>query len=363
MLGLFAEPTHKGPAMKLVRLLMAPAALALLIVVATVAQVTSPAGTRITDAAVKFVDSLTAEQKAKAMFPVDSPERLHWAFVPLQDAKKQPTRKGLRLEEMTAPQREAALALLQAGTSERGYQQATTIMSLENILRELEKGGANVRNPGWYFVSIFGTPAKTGKWGWRIEGHHLSLNYLIEEGKVASVTPAFFGANPATVRDGPRQGMRAVPEVDDLARELFLSLDDAQKREAEQPAEKLPKKLLPEVDAHEAAKVGAAQGLPAAKMSEKQRATLDKLIHAYIDRLPGDVAQSELGRIQQAGADKIYFAFAGGTETGQQHTYRLQGPTFVAEFLNIQEDSAKNPANHIHSAWRHLPKDFGLAAQ
>jgi hypothetical protein len=349
--------------MKLIRLLMAPAALGLLIVVATVAQVTSPASTRMTDAAGKFLDALTPEQKAKASFPVDSPERLHWAFVPLQDAQKRPTRKGLRFEEMTAPQREAALALLQAGTSERGYQQATTIMSLESILRELEKGGTNVRNPGWYFVSIFGTPAKTGKWGWRIEGHHLSLNYLIEDGKIAAATPAFFGANPATVRDGPRQGLRAVPEVDDLARDLYLSLDDAQKRQAEQPADKLPKKLLPEVDAHEAAKVGAPQGLPAEKMSEKQRATLDKLIHSYIDRLPGDVAQSEMDRIQQGGIGKVHFAFAGGTEQGKQHTYRLQGPTFVAEFLNIQEDSAKNPANHIHSAWRHLPRDFGLAAQ
>ena len=349
--------------MKLVRLLMAPAALGLLIVVATVAQITSPAGTRMTDAAANFRDGLTAEQKAKAVFPFDSPERLRWAFVPLQDAQKRPTRKGLRFEEMTAPQREAALALLQAGTSERGYQQATTIMSLESILRELEKGGGNVRNPGWYFVTLFGTPAKTGKWGWRIEGHHLSLNYVIADALVAAATPAFFGANPATVRDGARQGLRAIPDVDDLARDLFRSLDDTQRQLAEQPAEKLPRKLFPEVDAHEAAKVGEPQGLSAAKMNEKQRATLDKLIHAYIDRLPGDVARSELDRIQQAGPDKIYFAFAGGTDQGQPHTYRLQGPTFVAEFLNIQEDSAKNPANHIHSAWRHLPKDFGLGTE
>src|SRR5437588_9177003 len=118
-------------------------------------------------------------------------------------------------------------------------------MSLENVLRELEKGGRNVRDPGWYFVTFFGTPAQTGKWGWRIEGHHLSLNYLIEDGKVAAATPAFFGANPATVRDGARQGLRAVPEVDDLARELFLSLDAEQRKSAEQPADKLPKKLLP----------------------------------------------------------------------------------------------------------------------
>src|SRR5262249_46660873 len=157
-----------------------------------------------------------------------------------QDADKRPTRKGLRFEEMTAPQREAALALLQAGTSERGYQQATTIMSLESILRELESGGRIVRNPEWYFVTVFGTPAKTGKWGWRIEGHHLSLNYEIEDGAVAAATPAFFGANPAIVRGGPKQELRAIPDVDDLACEIFKSLDDSQRQLALQPAEKLP---------------------------------------------------------------------------------------------------------------------------
>jgi Protein of unknown function (DUF3500) len=348
--------------MRLVRLLIAPAALVALAGVAYVAQVATPAGTNMVAAAAKYLDALTPEQKAKGAYPFDSPERLKWAFVPLQDAEKRPTRKGLRLEEMTAPQREAALSLLRAGTSDRGYQQATTIMSLEAILRELEKDGRNVRNPGWYFVTVFGTPAATGKWGWRIEGHHLSVNYEIEDGKVAAATPCFFGANPATVMAGPRQGLRAIPDVDDLARQLFTSLDDGQRQQAQQPAAKYPRKQFPEVVANDAAKVGSPQGVPAGKMTEPQRGLLVKLIRAYIGRLPADVAQAELGRIEQAGMDKVCFGFAGGTEPGQQHTYRLQGPTFVAEFLNVQEDSAKNPANHIHSVWRHLPKDFGLPA-
>jgi hypothetical protein len=345
------------------RILVGSLALGLMAAVATVAQVTNPTGTRMVDAAKKFLDGLTAEQKAKAAFAYDSPERLHWAFVPLQDAQKQPLRKGLRLDEMTAPQREAAMALVQAGTSEHGYKQATTIMSLESILRELEKGGRIVRDPGWYFVSVFGTPGSSGKWGWRIEGHHLSLNYVVDGGKVGAATPAFFGANPAKVLAGPRDGLRAIPDVDDLARELYRSLDDAQRKIAEQAAAKFPKKQFPEIDAHEAAKVGEPEGVSAAKLNEKQRATLEKLIHAYTDRLPGDVAKAEMDRIQQAGMDKVCFAFAGGTEMGEPHTYRLQGPSFVAEFVNVQEDSAKNPANHIHSAWRHLPKDFGLGAE
>ena len=235
-------------------------------------------------------------------------------------------------------------------------------MSLEDILRDLEKGGRNVRDPGWYFVTIFGAPDRTAKWGWRIEGHHLSINYLIENGEVAAATPAFFGANPATVRDGPRKGLRAIPDVDDLAKELYKSLDDKQRQQARQPAEKFPSHQFPEVSATPTAKVSEREGVPASAMTESQRATLDKLVHAYLSRLPGDVSAAEFDRIQKAGIDKVNFAFAGGTETGEPHTYHVQGPTFVAEFLNVQEDSANNPANHIHSVWRHLPKDFGLTA-
>jgi hypothetical protein len=348
--------------MKSLRILLAPAAFVAVAAVATWGQVNNATGSRMTDAARHFLDGLTADQRSKAVFAVDSSERLKWNFVPLQDAQRRPTRKGLRFQEMTAPQREAALGLLRAGTSEKGYTQATTIMSLEDILRDLEKGGRNVRDPGWYFLTVFGTPDRAGKWGWRIEGHHLSINYLLDKGEVVAATPAFFGANPATVRDGPKKGLRPIPDVDDLAKELYKSLDEKQRQQARQPAAKLPNHQFPEVSATPGAKVGEREGVPAIAMTDGQRGTLDKLLHAYLDRLPADVGRVELDRISMAGIDKVYFAFAGGTEAGEPHTYRVHGPTFVAEFLEVQEDSAKNPANHIHSVWRHLPKDFGLTA-
>src|SRR5262249_23936831 len=144
-------------------------------------------------------------------------------------------RKGLRLEEMNADQKEAVLELLMTGTSESGFKSAVTIMSLETILHDLEKKGTMVRNPDWYFVTIFGKPAKSGKWGWRIEGHHLSLNFTVVDGQVASATPCFFGANPAEVKAGEKKGQRTIPEVDDLARELFTSLNDEQRKAALQP--------------------------------------------------------------------------------------------------------------------------------
>src|SRR5437867_3823750 len=139
-------------------------------------------------------------------------------------------------------------------------------MSLESILNELEKGGAIVRNPEWYFFTIFGTPTKTGKWGWRVEGHHLSLNFAVDGGKVVATTPAVFGANPATVMQGPRQGTRTLPEADDLAKELFKSLDEAQKKIAYQ------EKQFPEIQGKTPApQVGAPVGLAAAKMTPPQR--------------------------------------------------------------------------------------------
>jgi hypothetical protein len=228
-------------------------------------------------------------------------------------------------------------------------------MSLESILRGLEKGGRLVRNPEWYFFTIFGTPSKTGKWGWRVEGHHLSLNFTIDGGKVLAATPAFFGANPATVMQGPRKGTRTLPEADDLAKKLFETLDEDQKKIAYQ------KERFPEIDArNRSPKLGEAKGLPAARMTEKQRGLLLRLLQAYASRMPDDVAEAEMSEVHKAGLEQIYFAYNGGLESGKPHTYRVQGPTFVIEFLNVQEDSAKNPANHIHSVWRNTKGDFGL---
>jgi hypothetical protein len=343
--------------MKSGRLMIAPVLVALLAGVAYMAQQTEPSGARMARAAEKLLDSLTAEQRARTAFAFQDAERLNWHFVPLQDRAGKPTRKGLPLEAMTAEQKAAALALLKAGTSPSGNEKATTIMSLENILRALEKGGTLVRDPGWYFFAIFGQPGPTGRWGWRVEGHHLSLNFVIDAGRVVAATPAFFGANPATVKAGPRQGLRTLAEAEDLALALFASLDDTQRHTAHQP------KQFPEIAGRTTAPpVGEPRGLPAARMTEKQRDLLLKLLRSYAERLPPDVADVEMARIREHGLDPIHFAFAGGIAPGEPHTYRVQGPTFVVEFLNVQADSARNPANHIHSAWRSPQGDFGLAA-
>jgi hypothetical protein len=342
--------------MRLSRILLTLGLVAALGAVALMAQRNEPPGVSIATAAEKFVGSLTAQQKAKATFAFDSKERTNWHFVPLQDKERRATRKGLPLQDMTAEQKKAALELVAAGTSERGDQSVLSIMSLEAVLHDLEKGGAMVRNPEWYFFTVFGTPSKTGKWGWRVEGHHLSLNFTLDGGRVVSATPAFFGANPATIKSGAKKGKRTLPQAEDLARDLFLALDEEQQKVAHR------KQQFPEPKAQSVeAGVGEPQGLAAAKMNPKQRMILQDLVRAYANRMRPDIAEEQLKQVRAGGTDKIHFSYAGGTKPGQPHSYRVQGTNFVIEFLNTQADGAGNPANHIHSVWRNLGGDFGIS--
>lgn len=344
--------------MKLVRWSSGAVVVFVLFAAAFIGKETQPVGAQMADAANVLLGTLTAEQKAKAVFPFDSPERTKWAFVPKQDEQKRPTRKGLRLEEMTKEQQEAVMKLLRSGTSDGGYKQAVAIMSLEALLAELEgEKGRMVRNTGWYFTSIYGTPGAKGKWGWRIEGHHFAVNFTIADGQVLSATPAFFGANPAEIKAGANQGKRTLPEVEDNARALFASLTSDQKKVAHQT------KHFAEIQEIPAAKVGPPVGLAAAEMKAEQRQLLEKLIVSYAERMPAEIAKAQLKVVTDGGFDKVHFAYSGGTKSGEEYTYRVQGPAFVIEFLNVQADSAGNKANHIHSVWRELPSDFGLAAR
>jgi hypothetical protein len=323
--------------------------------VALVAQSAKPTGGVMADAANQFLASLPANLKAKAVYPFESDERTKWHFVPLQDKDKKPTRKGVRLEELNENQKALALALLRSGTSAKGYDQATSIMGLESLLAELEPNGTNVRNPGWYFVCIFGEPNANGKWGWRVEGHHLSVSVTVNRGTVASTGPTVFASNPATVKDGTKKGLAVLGETETAAKALIAALDASQDKVARQA------KQFAEIDVKTKATVGEPVGIPYAKLSANQKELLQKLIGIYTGRMPVETAAGELKAIDDAGWDKVHFAYAiEEAKPGKPYTYRVHGPTFVVEFLNVQADSAKNPANHIHSGWRKLPSDFGL---
>ena len=314
-------------------------------------------GSKMKAAADAFLTSLTPELKTKASFGFNDPHRAKWYFTPQQDKEKKFTRKGARLEEMTADQKKAALALLKTGVSAKGYEQATTIIGLENLLLELEgPKGAMTRNSGWYFVSIFGEPSNTGKWGWRFEGHHLSVNYTLDKGEVVIGAPMLFASNPAEVKDGAKKGLRPLPEIEDHVRALIKALDADQTKVAKQA------KDFGEIKEGQAgAGVGDPVGISADKLTAEQKATLLKLLQAYADRMPEELAANEMKKVKATPDAKLFFAYSGTATPGEPYTYRIQGPEFVVEFLNVQADSAKNLANHIHSAWRRLPIDFVLS--
>jgi hypothetical protein len=341
-----------------IRFLAIPLGMALLFGLNGLAQREKPAPVRMTDAATQFLASLSPELKKKASFAFDDDHRVKWWFTPQQDKQKQFTRKGVRFEEMTEEQQKAALNLLRSGTSDKGYTQATTVMSLESILNTLEgTKGALTRNPSWYFVSIFGEPSATGKWGWRFEGHHLSINVTLDRGQVQTMTPYFFGSNPAIVKSGPRAGLKPMPEVQELAKDLIVGFSAKQSEKA-----KVAKDFPEIAEGTTAAKVGSPVGIAASDLTESQVKQLKAVLKAYADRLPAEIAAVELERVEKSPLDQLYFAFSGVPEFGQKFTYRIHGPSYLVEFINVQADSAGNPANHIHSSWRHLPSDFGLVA-
>jgi Protein of unknown function (DUF3500) len=320
----------------------------------------SPAtvGAAMTEAAQKYLASLSAEQVAKSTMEFDNPARLDWHNIP------KPERKGLQIREMNPEQRKLCHNLLKAALSEAGYDKAVKIMALENNLFVGEKGLADapLRDPQRYFLTIFGKPETSGSWGWSFEGHHFSLNFVIRDGRVISDTPSFWGANPATVEipveGGPEKGTRTLAAEEQLAFDLINQLDEAQRKKAI-IAEKAPAEYraagVPQPPHEQPA------GLPAAEMNEGQKKTLWSLLTTYNGNLADPLAAERLADVQKGGLDNIYFAWAGATKPGIGHYYRVQGPTFVLELINVQSDPAGNHANHVHSVWRNLRGDFAVS--
>jgi len=312
-------------------------------------------GAEMTQSAERFVGSLTAEQAAKAKLPMNDPKRLDWHFIPKAE------RKGLQLKEMTPEQRKLAHALLHSSLSQVGFEKATTIMSLEAILHELEKNrqGSPIRDTERYYFTVFGDPGRKGRWGLSVEGHHLSLNFVVQDGKLLAATPAFFGANPATVQAdygaGPKKGQRTLAKEEVLAFELLGSLSDEQRKVAVIATE-APKEIRDAGSPQPPSE--ATAGLAGEKMTESQNKTLWSLLEVYAGNMPSEVSTTWLSEIKKAGPSKIRFAWAGADKPGVGHYYRVQGPTFLIEFVNVQPDSANNPANHIHSVWRNMAGDF-----
>jgi Protein of unknown function (DUF3500) len=299
-------------------------------------------------AADKWLTSLSADQRQRATFPFDSEERMKWHFIPNEMFPRQ----GVTIKEMSEPQRALARDLIKTGLSAHGYTTATSIMELENVLQVIE--GPQRRFPRdheAYHLTVFGTPGDKTAWGWRLEGHHISVRFDIVGGSATASTPAFFGSNPAEVRDGPQKGTRVLGPEEDAARALLDSLDEKQKAVAivlpEAPGD-IVTMIAPKVDPL------SPIGIKAAALTKPQREKLMQLVDVYTSLMIADVATDRMEKLRKAGLDNIAFAWAGATEKGKKHYYRLQGPTFLVEYDNTQNDG-----NHIHSVWRDFNGDFG----
>ena len=313
---------------------------------------TTPPGVAMTTSAIRFIEVLDHTQKLKATFAYDDPERVNWHFIPRE-------RKGIALWDLNGAAEESANELVRSGLTASGFHKVLEVRSLEEVLYLFEGGDEAERrlkrHPHKYYLSIFGTPAAKGTWGWRFEGHHLSLNYSVKDGRIISSTPEFFGANPGLIDAGPGRFLRVLGKREDIARQI-LKACPADKQSALWLSKEAPNDIRGGGVAQPV--IDAPEGLRYADMSPEQQKLLKELLAEYLTAMPVSVVRERMSLIQKAGMDDIHFGWWGGSELNEPHHYVVQGTTFVIEYNNTQ-----NSANHVHAIWRNLAGDFALSAE
>jgi hypothetical protein len=292
-----------------------------------------------------FLSTLDSKQKSKCQYTYDDPERVNWWFVPH-------VRNGLSFHDMDQKQTDAAMALLKVSLSDQGYQKAKAIISNESVLKEIEGRAAsdNYRDPLNYYFTIFGTPSKEMPWGWRIEGHHLSLNYSSASGLIDSSTPSFMGANPGIVLSGPNKGGQILKQETDLGFSLVNSFAGDQLQTV-----RFSETALPEIVSgnDRKAKNLEPKGISYNSMNEQQKKTFMQLLDVFVKNYQLGFGRKLMEKIKKAGIENLSFAWAGSLQPGAGHYYRIQGPMLLIEYDNTQ-----NNANHVHTAVRDLTNDF-----
>lgn len=293
----------------------------------------------------QFLLTLPSDLKTKAQYPFESDERFNWNFVPT-------TRNGVSFHDFDSKQKAAALALLKASLSDQGYKKASGIIALETILREVEgrKADDTYRDPLNYFFTIFGTPSADQPWGWRIEGHHLALNFSSVNGIIESSTPSFMGANPGIVKRGASTGTQVLKQETDLGFVLVNSFSASQLRIA-----RFSNQALPEIVSGNSRKAESLEpkGISFTEFSEAQKKTFMQLLDVYVKNYQLGFSKKLMDKITAAGIENLFFAWAGSLQPGEGHYYRIQGPMLLIEYDNTQGN-----ANHVHTVVRDLTNDF-----
>jgi hypothetical protein len=327
----------------------------------------------MTSAASRFLAALTPAQREKACFAFpDDAHRRDWSFLP------QEVREGLPIGDLTEDQRKLAHELIVTGTSMRCYAKVVSIMALEHVVRALTAAEVPqllpLFDPGRYCLSVFGRPADDEPWGWKLEGHHVSLNFTVTGGHLIAPTPCMLGARPATF------GVLAPLADDEEAGYRFIrSLDEGQLRAAviyHRPPPDFATRMVrriadvelpdhvfvpePDYTINDTERDilsyirSAPKGLPASALDSAQAARLHQIVEGYAGRLPDEVAAGAMRNIERAGLSNLSFAWAGSTEPGERHYFRIQGPALL-----IEHDNTQGGGNHIHTVWRDPVNDFG----
>jgi Protein of unknown function (DUF3500) len=303
----------------------------------------SAPGARMRAAAQALIASLDERRRARLVLAFTDAQRTDWHYTPR-------SRPGLSFADLDAAQRDAVHRLLKSALSALGHRKVVNIVELELVLKDIEFALSLLRDPEKYSLVIFGTPDAKAPWGWRFEGHHISLNFTVAGDTAVATTPSFFGANPAEVRKGPKQGLRVLASEEDEARKLLGMLDAAQLRTAI-----VDTRTYGDIVTANKEQVAPLdnRGLEARAMTQEQKAQLRKIIEVYADSFEPHLRAARLARAAE-GFDAIRFAWAGSPDKGRQHYYRVQGPKFLIEY-----DASQNDGNHVHTVWRDYDGDFG----
>lgn len=323
------------------------------------------------EAANRFLESLDRMQRMGTVFAMDSEERTNWHYFPETGFADEYgyVRNGITFKDMDPKQRHLAYGLLSTGLGRAGFVKTMNVMALEEIVRVIEDDHTGYRDTERFHFTFFGEPGMKGDWGWRVEGHHVSLHYFIRDGKLVASSPTFLGANPHEVPQGLHKGMRALEREEDMARALLVSLDAAQRKRAIFDKQ-APYDIVTMADKR--AKLdGEPRGVAASDLSESQYQELLALIEEYAATMPPEVAARRMKAAAQTPKGELFFGWAGDIdrpaakpiEIGSRTTenrhlagnyYRIQSPTFLIEYANTQ-----NQSNHSHAVWREFEGDFG----
>jgi len=293
-----------------------------------------------------FISTLNEVQLKKLTFKLEDEERVNWHYIPK-------SRNGIPLKELNEVQKKAAIELLKTSLSEQGAQKALSIMQLEIVLKEIEnrKADDDHRDPQKYYFSIFGQPDLKKNWGWRIEGHHVALNYSSSNGKIISATPTFMGSNPGIVLEGKDKGKQVLKTETELGFLLVNSLSEDQKKVA------IFSTTAPvEIISGNSRKIDFKneEGIKFKELNKEQQKVFLQLLSTYVKNYPLDFADDLMKKIEKADLNELHFAWAGSLKPGVPNYYRIQSSAIIIEYDNTQ-----NNANHVHTVVREPGNDFG----